>query len=277
MKIGIFDSGLGGLLITRSIHDALPQYDTVYLGDTLHVPYGNRSKEAVYQLSLQAVDYLFDQENCQLIIIACNTASASALRRLQQEYLPRNHPERRILGVVVPTLETAIDMGHDRIGLIATPYIVQSKVYEDELIKLNPDIEIFSEATPLLVPLIEHNGTKWARPIIDEYLAPLQQQKIESLILGCTHYPHLKSLINESLRNKVKLISQDEIIPKKLQCYLKKHREITKKLTQNSQNTFYVTDITDTYINTASSVYGKNINLQKVTLPKHNARLSSVA
>jgi len=245
MKIGIFDSGLGGLLITRAIHDALPDYDLVYIGDTLHVPYGSRSKEAVYSLSENVIDYLFKEQDCALIIVACNTASASALRPLQQQYLTKHYPDRRILGVVIPTLETAIDLGHTNIGLIATENIIQSNIYGEELCKLKADLTLHTQATPLLVALIEHDGLEWVTPILKSYLKPLCQENIQSLILGCTHYPHLKSLIRAELGDDITLISQDEIIPKKLKNYLDRHPEINTRLSKTGLIDFLVTDLTD--------------------------------
>jgi glutamate racemase len=156
-KIGVFDSGLGGLYIGRAIRAALPAYDYVYLGDTLHVPYGRRSDAVIYYLCTRAMTYQFER-GCDLVIMACNTASASALRRLQQEWLPAHAPDKRILGVVVPTLETALDHGTTRIGLLATQRTVASRIYEAELQKINPAVKLFAQAAPLLVPLIEDRG-----------------------------------------------------------------------------------------------------------------------
>ncbi len=147
-KIGVFDSGLGGLFIADSIRKRMPDYDYLYLGDTLHLPYGRRSDAAIYDLSEKAMRYLFAQ-GCDLIIMACNTASAAALRKLQQGFLAREFPERRILGVVVPTLEVAIDHGAERIGLLATQRTVQSNIYEAELRKINPAVTLTAVAAPL--------------------------------------------------------------------------------------------------------------------------------
>ena len=156
-KIGVFDSGLGGLFIADSIRKRLPAYDYLYLGDTLHLPYGRRSDAALYDLSEKAMRYLFAQ-GCDLVIMACNTASAAALRKLQQVFLAREFPEKRILGVVVPTLEVAIEHGAHRIGLLATQRTVHSNIYEIELKKINPFVQLVAVASPLLVPLIEDGG-----------------------------------------------------------------------------------------------------------------------
>lgn len=269
MKIGIFDSGLGGLVIGQAVMNALPDYDYIYLGDTLHVPYGKRSGETIYNLTKRAVEWLFEQD-CQLILIACNTASATALRRLQQAYLPTSpYKDRRVLGVVVPTLEAAIDHGATNIGLIGTQYTIQSDVYGQELKKLNPAINIMPQATPLLVPLIENQGLKWVRPILEEYLTPLRDKDIENLILGCTHYPMLKPFITEIMGADFPLISQEDIIPHKVVDYLNRHTEHETLLTKNGARRFCVTDLASHYSDTASHLFGGDLKLETVTLFNH--------
>lgn len=265
MKIGIFDSGLGGLVLTKAITDTLPDYDYIYLGDTLHVPYGPRSGEAIYQFTLKAVDFLFRQD-CKLVIIACNTASASALRRLQQDYLPKHYPDRRILGVVVPTLEVAQSTGHHKLGLIATPFVVNSEIYPFELEKLNPRISICATATPLLVPLIENNGMHYIKQPLQDYIQPLIDDKIDGLILGCTHYPLLKPLLKEILPDHIDLISQDDFIPAKLADYLHRHPEIENTLDKTHHYRFCVTDVAKSYQDMANRIFGQALVLEKVAL-----------
>lgn len=265
MKIGIFDSGLGGLVIGEAVMKALPDYDYIYLGDTLHVPYGKRSGETIYTLTKKAVTWLFEQD-CHLILIACNTASATALRRLQQTYLPDSiYKDRRILGVVVPTLEEAIDGGATKLGLIGTQYTIQSDVYGQELKKINDAIDLVSQATPLLVPLIENKGLKWVRPILEEYLTPLKEKEIETLILGCTHYPLLKPFIHEIMGPDFPLISQEDIIPAKFNDYLNRHSEHVTKLSKNGTRRFCVTDLASHYSETASALFGGDVKLETVT------------
>lgn len=264
MKLGIFDSGLGGLVIARAIRDALPDLDITYFGDTLHLPYGNRSKDAIYDYSRAAVDFLF-QQDCQLIITACNTVSASALRRLQQVYLPNSaYKNRRILGVVVPTLECALDAGYKRLGVIATNDTVQSNIYEEELRKLQPDMHIVQKATPLLVPLIENDGEPWIPSVLESYLEDLQGEDLECLILGCTHYPSVKKHVRRILN--VNLISQDEIIPKRLKDYLKRHPETSNKISHNGTISFYVSDMTESYRRAAFNIYGEKMIIKQVRL-----------
>ncbi len=153
MKIGIFDSGLGGLIIAKSIRKSMPEYDYVYLGDTKRVPYGNRSHETVYEFTKQAVDYLFKKENCKIVIIACNTASARALRRIQQEYLLKNFPDRKVLGVLIPTAEECAK--YKKVGIIATTGTILSNTFVDEIKKINKKTQIFQNPAPMLVPLAE--------------------------------------------------------------------------------------------------------------------------
>lgn len=265
MKIGVFDSGFGGLILTRAIRDAMPDYDLIYLGDTLHVPYGGRSQEAIIEYSRRAIDFFFEND-CVLVVIACNAASASALRWLQQVYLPKTEPDRRILGVIVPTLEAAIDGKYKRIGLMATSHLVRTKMYDAELFKLDDEIKLYSNACPLLVPMIEENGLKWVKPILSDYLEPLLEENIEALILGCTHYPFLKAQIKELIPEGIDILSQDEIIPVKLKNYLQRHPEIEKKLAKTSKTRFCVTDSVEAYHEKASCLFGGEIRLEKVDL-----------
>lgn len=266
MKLGVFDSGLGGLVIARAIRDALPDHDMVYLGDTLHVPYGSRSQEAVTDYTARSIDYLFSKANCQLIIMACNTASAIALRTLQQGYLRKTYPERRILGVVVPTLETAIERGYKRIGLLATERIVKSAVYKNELEKIGHGIKLFQKSAPLLVPAIELDTRDWIKPIMQDYLKPLQAREIECLILGCTHYAFLKGMIKKEVGKGVHVMSQDEIIPDKLTDYLRRHPEIDEKISRKGKMDFLVTDITEAYGRNAKKIWKEDVEVRKVAI-----------
>ena len=266
MKLGIFESGLGGVMIAKAIRDAIPDIDLCYLGDTLHIPYGNRSEDAIFEYTKACVEHLFDVQDCALVILACNTASASALRKLQQTWLPDAYPDRRILGVVVPTIEYAIDRGHQKIGLIGTNYTVKSNVYEEELRKINPDIRIFQINTPLLVPLIEYDGMQWVDDVLGRYIAPLIDEGIEALVLSCTHYVCLKDRIRE--RYGVEVYAQDEIIPEKLADYLRRHPEIDALIGKGGETGFFVSDITDHYRATASEYYDQQIDLKHVQVKR---------
>ena len=263
--IGIFDSGLGGLVMTKAFRAALPEHDFLYLGDTLHVPYGPRSAEAILQFTTQAVDYLFDQ-GCPLVIIACNTASANALRRIQQEYLPLHYPDKRALGVIVPTIEATIGTGHTRIGLIGTAFTVQSHTYDEELRKINPAIRLVAKATPLLVPLAENDGLHYARPILEDYLQPLLERGIDSLILGCTHYPLFRPTLEQILPAGVDIIAQNEVVPPKLLDYLRRHPEIEARISRGGNLNAMLTDVTPTYDRIGASLLGEEIYFEKVVL-----------
>lgn len=266
MKIGVFDSGLGGLLMLRAIVKKLPRYHYVYLGDTLRVPYGNRSQEAIYQFTKEAMDYLFSQ-GCQLVIIACNTASTHALRRLQREYLPEWYPDRRILGVIIPTVEAVLERADvTRIGVLATQATVASKAFVKEFRKRSKK-QVFQQAAPLLVPLIENNAIRFSEPILREYLRPLIQKRIQTLVLGCTHYPLVRSKIQKIMGSQVRIISQADIVPKKLAHYLARHPEIETRLKKEGTVRLYVTDVTPAIQLRSKTWFGQQIVLKKVVVP----------
>ena len=255
MKIGIFDSGLGGLVIAKAVHRLLPAYDYVYLGDTKRVPYGNRSEETVFEFTREGVDYLFRKENCAIIIIACNTASAKALRKLQREYLPKNFPNRKILGVLIPAAEECVKF--KRVGVLATRGTISSNTFPREIKKINPEIKVFQNSAPMLASLAEEGKDTLAISFIKKYLQVFSNKDLDALVLGCTHYPIFKKEIRKIVGLKVKIISQDEIMPKKFKKYLEKHREITKKLTCNREVKILVTDKTEMVKNLTQKWFGK--------------------
>jgi glutamate racemase len=265
MKIGIFDSGLGGLAILKAVRRLLPDYDFVYLGDTLRTPYGNHTPETIYKWTEQGVELLF-KNNCNLIIIACNTATVHALRRLQREYLPKHQPQRRILGVVVPTLEAAIGLKSKKLGVLATRATIQSNVYTKELKKSNPSIQIFQQAAPLLASIIEENETALLITAIKNYIAPLKKKKIDTLLLACTHYALIKAKVQALLGKYVQVLSQDDIIPGKLKAYLAHHPEITKRLSKKSTITILVTEKTAVYDTYVRFHFGKSTDISVVNL-----------
>ncbi len=242
MKIGIFDSGLGGLIILKAVRKLMPEYDYVYLGDTKRVPYGNKSPQAIFKLTKKAVNYLFRKENCAIVLIACNTASARALRKIQQEYLPKNFPNRKVLGVLIPAAEMACV--YDSVGILATVGTVASKTFPIEIKKLNNQAKVFQNAAPRLVPLIEEGKNELALLWLLKYLKPLLQKKIRALILGCTHYPILKREIKKILPKNVKIISQEEIVPRKFKEYLARHPEITKQISKKKDLRIVITEET---------------------------------
>jgi glutamate racemase len=262
MKIGIFDSGLGGLIITKAIIQTLPKYDYIYLGDTKRVPYGNRPQNEILNFTKQALVHLFKQD-CKLVIIACNTSSAKALRKIQQEFLPKFYPDRKVLGVIVPTLE-AIDGGVQKVGVIATKSTANSHAYKKQLAKMYPKITVYEQAAPKLVRLIEGNELSSADAVLRQYLKPLLAKKIGALILGCTHYPILKNQIQRIVGRGVRVISQDEIIPGKLADYLKRHKEIDVSISKTGKKIFQVTKLTNSYQKVALTLFGTKLNIKLV-------------
>jgi len=263
MKIGIFDSGLGGLGVGLRMIDALPQYDYIYLGDTQHVPYGNRSQESIYRFTRDSVDYLLARD-CALVVLACNTASAEALRRIQQEFVPTHYPDRKVLGVLIPAAEVAAQAGR-RIGVLATAGAVASGAWPREIHRVCEAPEVFQQAAPLLVPLVENDGLKWAEPILAEYLAPLLAEDIDTLVLGCTHYIFLKDLA-QRLAPGVNVISPEELVPDRLADYLSRHGEIRERLSTGGTAEFLLTDLTDDYARLAERLTGRQIEFRHVTL-----------
>ncbi len=250
--IGVFDSGFGGLTVFKEIRKALPQYNYLYLGDNLRAPYGGRSQEMIYQFTRQAVDFLFSQ-GCELVILACNTASAEALRKLQQEWLParnvlahydlqspaseaggpKHYPAGRILGVIRPLAEAAAKVSRfGRVGVVGTRATVESRAYERELKAQNSKLKVFQNAAPLLVPLIEEGwlNKPETRMIVKKYLRPLKDAQIDTLILGCTHYPLLMKQFVGLGGKRIKVLNAPKIVAEKLIDYLKRHPEIEQKL-----------------------------------------------
>jgi glutamate racemase len=240
MKIGLFDSGLGGLTILRAVVKELPQYDFVFYGDTKNLPYGDKCEEEIYELTTAGVRYLFEA-GCALVIIACNTASAETARRLQNEFLPLYYPDRKVLGIIVPTIESLNFSSLTKAVLIGTKRTVDSGKYFIELEnKGNGNTILKQIATPKLVPLIEENKIDLAST---EAIKQIEDGAGESevVVLGCTHYTQIKQTLRNHFEGKKIIISQDEIIPQKLKLYLTNHPEITKKLTNSGERSIYLT------------------------------------
>ena len=268
--IGVFDSGYGGLTVLKEMVSRLPQYDYVYLGDNARAPYGNRSFETVYQYTLQCVQWLFDQ-GCPLVILACNTASAKALRTIQQLDLPRIAPDNRILGVIRPTTEIVgryTRTGH--VGVLATRGTVLSESYPIEIAKFFPEIRVFQQACPLWVPLIENNehdkpgADYFVKTYTDQLMG--QSAKIDTVLLACTHYPLLKEKIAACLPSASRVISQGEIVAESLADYLQRHPEMEGRCSRGKTLRFFTTDSTEDFDNHASIFYGKTLRSTHVLL-----------
>jgi glutamate racemase len=270
--IGVFDSGYGGLTVLKEIVHCLPEYDYLYLGDNARSPYGTRSFETVYQYTLQCVRWFFDQ-GCPLVILACNTASAKALRTIQQKDLPDIAPDKRLLGVIRPTAEIIGQFSDSKkVGILATKGTVNSDSYPIEIHKFYPEIEVFQEACPLWVPLIENNEhlSDGADYFIRKNIEKLfeKNKKIDTVLLGCTHYPLIAEKIKKYLPKNTKLISQGEIVADRLRDYLERHPEIKSKCTKNGKRTFYTTDSTEDFDSHATAFYGEKIKSTHMDLLK---------
>ena len=268
--IGVFDSGYGGLTILSKIREALPEYDYIYLGDNARTPYGTRSFEIVYEFTLQAVNKLFEM-GCHLVILACNTASAKALRTIQMNDLPNIDPDRRVLGVIRPTAECIGSMTQTRhVGILATAGTIKSESYPLEVHKLFEDIKVSGEACPMWVPLVENNEANgegadfFIRKYIDNLLA--KDRQIDTLVLGCTHYPILLPKIQKFIPQGVKVVAQGEYVATSLKDYLHRHPEMDMKCTREGKCRFYTTEADDKFIESASMFLNENITVQRITL-----------
>lgn len=268
--IGIFDSGYGGLTILREIRKIMPQYDYMYLGDNARTPYGTRSFDVVYEFTIQAVRYLFKQ-GCHLVILACNTASAKALRTIQQYDLPSLAPNRRVLGVIRPTVEVAGDISKSHhIGIMATPGTVRSKTYELEIAKLFPNFQVTSEACPMWVPLVENEeyNTPGADYFVRKHIDNLLQQdpQIDSVILGCTHYPLLRDKIRQWMPDNIHIIEQGNYVAQSLKDYLSRHQNMSEHITTDGTIRYLTTEQADVFQAKATIFMDTTVEAERVFL-----------
>lgn len=270
--IGIFDSGFGGLTVLKEIVSELPQYDYLYLGDNARAPYGSRSFETVYEYTLECVKALFDK-GCHLVVLACNTASAKALRTIQQKDLPKLAPEKRVLGVIRPTTEIVGNeskTGH--VGVLGTQGTISSGSYLVEINKFFPGLKVYQEACPMWVPLIENNefDNPGADYFIKKHVARLMQQQseIDTIILGCTHYPLILDKLKQYIPAHIQLLSQGRIVAKGLKDYLLRHPEIDRHCSKNKQLDFYTTDLPASFDAAASLFYGSPVKSKHLDLEK---------
>ena len=268
--IGIFDSGYGGLTIFEKITQHLPEYDYIYLGDNARTPYGTRSFDVVYEFTLQSVKKLFEM-GCHLVILACNTASAKALRTIQQNDLPALDKNRRVLGVIRPTVEVLGDLTKTRhVGIFGTTGTIRSKSYVMEIHKLFPDIRVTGEACPMWVPLVENEEYKsegadyFVKKNVNHLLHA--DPNIDALILACTHYPLLADKIRQFVNQDIAIISQGEIVAQSLKKYLQNHPEMDAKCTKNGTRTFYTTESEAKFAKSASVFLNDNVKVQRISL-----------
>ena len=268
--IAVFDSGYGGLTILKEFIHTLPQYDYLYLGDNARTPYGPRSFETVYRYSLQCVKWLFAQ-GCPLVILACNTASAKALRTIQQNDLPIINSENRVLGVIRPTTEKIGALTSTKeVGILATAGTVLSGSYLIETEKFYPDVKVYQEACPMWVPLVENNEyeSSGADYFVEKHVRNLldKGKQIDTVLLACTHYPLLKNKIKKYLPYGIHLLSQGEIVANSLVDYLKRHPEIENRCSKEGVVKFYTTDSTEDFDAHAATFFGKPIQSEHVSV-----------
>lgn len=270
--IGVFDSGYGGLTILHGIRQLLPQYDYLYLGDNARAPYGIRSFDVVYQFTRQAVLKMF-QMGCQLVILGCNTASAKALRSIQQRDLPELDPSRRVLGVIRPTAEIIGNLTSSRhVGLLATEGTIKSQSYDIEIKKLFPDIQVSGVACPFWVPLVEYNemdspgADYFVKKRVDELM--LKDKDIDAIILGCTHFPLLMPKIIKYVSPSIRIISQGEYVADSLKAYLERHPEVEHKCTKGGSCHYYTTENADKFKDSASIFLHEKVNVSHIDLDK---------
>ena len=268
--IGVFDSGYGGLTILDKIREVLPEYDYIYLGDNARAPYGTRSFEVVYEFTRQAVNKLFDM-GCHLVILACNTASAKALRSIQMNDLPQIDPARRVLGVIRPTVECVGEISKNQhIGVLATAGTIKSESYPLEIHKLFPEIQVSGTACPMWVSLVENNESQdegadyFIRKYIDQLLS--KDPQIDTLILGCTHFPILLPKIRQYIPDHISVIAQGEYVAESLKDYLKRHPEMDAKCTKNGNCQFYTTEAEEKFSESASTFLKQQISVKHITL-----------
>ena len=268
--IGIFDSGVGGLTVLKSIRKELKEYDYIYLGDNARAPYGSRSFEVIYQYTLEAVTKLFSM-GCHLVILACNTASAKALRTIQQHDLPQIAPGKRVLGVIRPTTENVHRYTRSKhVGILATVGTIRSESYVIEIHKFSPDIVVTQEACPLWVPLVENNeyATEGGKYFIKKHMDHLfkQDPQIDTLVLGCTHYPILIKEIQEFVPADVTILSQGEIVAHQLKDYLERHPEIEVKCSRHGSVQYYTTEDPQAFQEKAGIFLEEAIKVQHLEL-----------
>ena len=268
--IGVFDSGYGGLTILDKIREVLPEYDYIYLGDNARAPYGTRSFEVVYEFTRQAVNKLFDM-GCHLVILACNTASAKALRSIQMNDLPGIDPARRVLGVIRPTVACVGEISKNQhIGVLATAGTIKSESYPLEIHKLFPEIQVSGTACPMWVSLVENNESQdegadyFIRKYINQLLS--KDPQIDTVILGCTHFPILLPKIRQYIPEHISVIAQGEYVAESLKDYLKRHPEMNAKCTKNGNCQFYTTEAEEKFSESASTFLKQQISVKHITL-----------
>ena len=264
--IGVFDSGYGGLTVLSAIRAQLPQYDFIYFGDNARAPYGNRSFDVVYEFTLEAVKFLFEQ-GCPLVILACNTASAKALRTIQQKDLPALSSSNRVLGVIRPSTEVLGELTHSKhVGILGTQGTINSNSYPIELAKFAPDIEVHQHACPMWVPLIENQ--QYEHPAGQQFILEDVQQllstneQIDTILLACTHYPVLQEQLQQLVGPNIQIVPQGPIVAEKLAAYLDAHPEMEQRLSKNGEVGFFTSETPVVFNQKASHFFGQKVEAE---------------
>jgi glutamate racemase len=273
--IGFFDSGFGGLSVVREIRKRIPEYSTLYLGDNARSPYGSLEPELIYRYTLEGVIELFDR-GADLIVLACNTSSSVALRRIQQEFLPARRPDKRVLGIVIPTAEEVSSLSTSKvIGILGTEATVASKGYPQEIQKIDASVRVYQQACPVLVPIIESGELESAGKAAEEYVRALlsQDSRIDTILLGCTHYALIEDVIRRVVPAAVGIVSQGSIVAQKLENYLNRHPEIERTLDKSGHEAFLTTAYSERIAGLGTRFFGKRIVLDAITL---NPRASTL-
>jgi glutamate racemase len=266
IPIGVFDSGYGGLTVLSAIRAQLPQYDFIYFGDNARAPYGNRSFDVVYEFTLEAVKFLFEQ-GCPLVILACNTASAKALRTIQQKDLPALSSSNRVLGVIRPSTEVLGELTHSKhVGILGTQGTINSNSYPIELAKFAPDIEVHQHACPMWVPLIENQqyehpaGKQFILEDVQQLLSTNEQ--IDTILLACTHYPVLQEQLQQLVGPNIQIVPQGPIVAEKLAAYLDAHPEMEQRLSKNGEVGFFTSETPVVFNQKASHFFGQKVEAE---------------
>jgi glutamate racemase len=273
-KIGVFDSGYGGLTVLKSLVKALPELHFVYLGDNARAPYGDRSFDTVYHYTLDCVNWLFDHD-CDLVILACNTASAKALRQIQQVDLPLRNDNKRVLGVLRPTTESVGQFTQSKhVGILGTTGTIKSDSYKIEIAKFFPEIQVSQEACPIWVHLVENDllnveGTDF---FVNDHIQRLLEKdnQVDAILLACTHYPLLLDSIQKAVPQNVRIISQGDLVAEKLVDYLKRHPEFANNILKDGQREFFTTDQFNDFDAKAGKFYGQSVFAKRVEIPQKN-------
>lgn len=266
--LGFFDSGFGGLSVVREIQKRLPQYSFIYLGDNARTPYGSRPLEVIHRYTLEGVVELFNRGS-ELIIVACNTSSSVALRKIQQEYLPANQPGKRVLGIVIPTAEEVSSLSTTKtIGILATEATVNSLAYPQEIRKIDPTVKVYQQSCPLLVPIIESGELEAIPTPACQYVEGLLSKdgQIDTILLGCTHYALIEDILRELIPSEIRIVSQGAIVAAKLEDYLRRHPEMNRRLDRSGQEIFLTTEDSPRIRSLAAQFFGRPLSIGAVQL-----------